>query len=141
MRSGRAMLGRVLEKWYPNGVNSQYEWNADNTLAKLRNRVNYDDYAVVSRHEYAYTGLGQRQSLIEKVGQLAQPAQDEAYAYDAWDNRVRQTKNGVTHHAVLDAAQQLLELRQGSPTGPLAAAFVFDANGNLRKKCEGGTVT
>jgi RHS repeat-associated protein len=133
--------GRLIEKWYPNGVNSQLAWNPDDSLAQLKNRVAYDDAHVISRHDYTYSGLGQRQSLLEKVGTLAQPAQDEAYGYDAWDNRVSQSKAGQTTFTISNAAHQIIELRTGSPTGTLAAAYLYDANSNLTRKCEGGTVT
>lgn len=133
--------GRPTEKWYPNGVNSQLAWNPDDSLAKLKNRVAYDDAHVISRHDYAYTALGQRQSSLEKVGSLAQPAQDESYGYDLLDNRVSKTVAGTTTHTLTNAANQVTEQRSGSPTGPLTAAYVYDDNGNLTKKCEGGTVT
>lgn len=133
--------GRPTEKWYPNGVNSQYAWNPDDSLAKLKNRVAYDDAHVISRHDYAYTALGQRQSNQEKIGTLAQPAQDQTTTYDAWDNRTSQTQNGTTTYTITNAANQVTEQRTGSPSGTLTAAYVYDANGNLTKKCEGGTVT
>ena len=39
---------------------------------------------------------------------------------------------------ITDAANQLLEVRSGST---ITQAYVYDANGNLTQKCEGGTVT
>ena len=42
---------------------------------------------------------------------------------------------------VYDTANQLLETRSNTTTGTLLAANVFDANGSMTKKCEGGTVT
>ena len=133
--------GRLLEKWYPNGHNSQYAWNPDGSLAQVINRVDYHDHATLSQHAYSYTPLGQRASLLEKVGPLAQPPQDSSYAYDPWNNRTRHSQHSQTRYAQYDAAQQLIAERSGSPSGPLVAAYLYDAGGNLRKRCEGGTVT
>jgi len=117
------------------------EWNADNTLARMANRVAFDDSHTISVHEYDYDALGRRQTAVDKAGSLTLPAQNDAYAYDALDNRTRKTVNGVDQYAIFDAANQLVELRNGSPTGALAFAFVYDANGNLTMKCEGTGVS
>ncbi|MBC2731947.1 DUF6531 domain-containing protein, partial [Thiobacillus sp.] len=103
--------GRLTEKWNPNGINSQYSWNADNTLAALDNRVAFDDAHVISHHAYDYDALGRRQTATDKAGTLTLPAQNDAYAYDALDNRTRKTVNGVDQYAIFDAANQLVELR------------------------------
>src|SRR3569623_1323458 len=79
--------GRLTEKWDPNGINSQYEWNPDNTLARMATRVAFDDAHTISVHEYDYDALGRRQTATDKAGSLALPAQNDAYAYDALDNR------------------------------------------------------
>ncbi len=133
--------GRLTEKWNPNGINSQYSWNADNTLAALDNRVAFDDAHVISHHAYDYDALGRRQTALDKAGTLALPGINDSYAYDALDNRSRKTVGGVNQYAIHDAANQLVELRAASPTETLTHAFVYDANGNLAKKCEGTGVT
>jgi YD repeat-containing protein len=79
--------GRLSEKWFPNGVNAQYTWNNDNTLAQVRNRFNYSDTFVVSQHDYTYNGVGQRQGAQDKLGIYAPPAMNETYAYDPLGNR------------------------------------------------------
>jgi RHS repeat-associated protein len=133
--------GRLTEKWFPNGINAQYAWNPDNTLARVRNRLNYSDSYILSQHDYSYNGVGQRSQALEKLGVYTPPPMDEAYAYDPLGNR--QSKNdGTTQlHYLHDAANQLIEARIGSPAGPLAQAYVHDANGNLTRKCAGGAVT
>jgi len=133
--------GRLTEKWNPNGINSQYSWNADNTLATLDNRVAFDDAHVISHHAYDYDALGRRQTAVDKAGTLALPGINDSYAYDALDNRSRKTVGGINQYAIHDAANQLVELRAASPTGALTHAFVYDANGNLIRKCEGTGVT
>jgi RHS repeat-associated protein len=42
---------------------------------------------------------------------------------------------------VVDAANQLKEIRQTNASGALLAAMVYDLNGNLTRKCEGSGVT
>lgn len=79
--------GRLAEKWFPNGINAQYAWNPDNTLARVRNRLNYSDSHVLSQHDYSYNGVGQRKDALEKLGIYTPPAMDEAYAYDPLGNR------------------------------------------------------
>ena len=49
--------GRILEKWFPNGVDAQYSWNKDNTLASLTNKMGA---AIISQHVYGYDALGNR---------------------------------------------------------------------------------
>ena len=78
---------------------------------------------------------------MDKAGSLTLPAQNDSYAFDALDNRTRRTVNGIDQYAIFDAANQLVELRSGSPTGALTHAFVYDANGNLIQKCEGTGVS
>jgi hypothetical protein len=56
--------GRLLEKWFPNGINTQYTWNPDNTLASLTNQAGA---TTLSSHVYSYDALGNRQTLAETV--------------------------------------------------------------------------
>ena len=129
--------GRLTEKWLPNGITARYEWNADNTLATLTNRVGDTDQLILTRHSYGYNGLGRKQTALDRSGLLTQPALNQSWSYDALDNRVA----AAASVALFDAANQLIELRNGSATGTLLSAFVYDANGNLSKKCQGGSVT
>jgi RHS repeat-associated protein len=133
--------GRLAEKWFPNGINAQYTWNPDNTLAQVKNRFNYSDTFVVSQHDYTYNGVGQRKDASEKLGVYTPPAMNDAYTYDPVGNRQSKTDGVNPLYYVYDAANQLLEVHAGSEAGPMAQAFVYDANGNLTRKCEGGTVT
>ena len=133
--------GRLAEKWFPNGVNAIYTWNADNTLAELKNRVNYSDSAMVSRHDYTYNGIGLRISAEDTVGGATPPAANDAYAYDPVGNRTAKDDGTTPLYYVYDAANQLKETRQTNASGSLLAAMVYDANGNLTRKCEGGSVS
>lgn len=132
--------GRLTEKWFPNGVNAQYTWNKDSTLAKVSNRINYGDSFVVSQHDYTYNGVGQREKALDKLGVYAPPPMTDTYGYDQLGNRVRSTGAANLFYET-DAANQLLVVRSGSNVGPITQAYVYDANGNMTQKCEGGTVT
>ncbi|MDX1253449.1 MAG: type IV secretion protein Rhs [Gammaproteobacteria bacterium] len=153
--------GRLSEKWFPNGLSARYIWNPDNSLKQLVNRSAAS--TVLTQHDYSYDGVGNRIKHIEAIAGAAltydyaydplsrltqakngNAAQQEDYSYDPLNNRTRKTVNATTPVITAythDAANQLTEVRQGSPTGTLLAGYVYDANGNLLKKCEGGTVT
>lgn len=131
----------MTEKWFPNGVNTQYTWNNDNTLAQVKNRDLYSDNFILSQHDYTYNGVGQRKTGQDKLGAYAQPAMNEAYAYDPLGNRTTKTDGSTPLYYVYDAANQLKEIRQTNAAGALLTAMIYDANGNLAQKCEGGGVT
>lgn len=133
--------GRLTEKWFPNGVNTQYAWNNDNTLAEIKNRVNFSDTATVSKHTYAYDAVAQRKTAFDRVANLSAPPSNDAFAYDPIGNRTSKSDSAGPAYYIYDAANQLKEIRSGSPTGPLSAAFIYDANGNMTSKCEGGSIT
>ena len=149
--------GRMIEKWLPNGISSQYSYNPDNSLQQLVNRKSAS--GIISQHDYLYDGFGSRKSHAENIdgstvnwtyaydglNRLVQvgngnPAQQESYFYDPLGNRTSKTVNGATTVSLYDAANQLLEVRDGSATGTLLQAFTYDAAGNLSQKAEGGTV-
>ena len=149
--------GRMIEKWLPNGISSRYSYNPDNSLRQLVNRKSATD--IISQHDYLYDGFGNRKSHAENIdgstvnwayvydglNRLIQagngnPAQRESYTYDPLGNRTSKTVGNTTTVSIYDEANQLLEVRAGSPTGTLLQAFTYDAAGNLSQKAEGGTV-
>jgi RHS repeat-associated protein len=65
----------------------------------------------------------------------------EGSTWDPFGNRRTRTTGAATLAYSYDAAHQLADIREGSPAGPLVAAFVYDAAGNLTRQCEGGSVT
>ncbi|GAB4512556.1 MAG: hypothetical protein Tsb0026_16580 [Sulfuricaulis sp.] len=151
--------GRLTEKWMPNGVKTRYQYNPDNTLTQLVNRN--PSGGVVSQHDYTYDNVGNRATHIELINGTTTPYKyvyDElnrlkevrhnttnaliaGYSHDWLDLRETQTDASGTRYYLHDSGKRLLEIRQSSITGPLLTGFVYDANGNLTKKCEGGTVT
>ncbi len=54
----------------------------------------------------------------------------EAYTYDPYNNRDTRSDGAATRYFEYDEAQQLKQIRAGSPTGSVLADFVYDANGN-----------
>lgn len=153
--------GRATEKWFANGVNSQFNYNVDNTLGQVKNRVAYSDANILTQHDYSYDGVANRQTHTEKIGTTTTPykyvydaldrltevrnntsnALIESESFDALDNRTTRSDGVTTTYAVVDAANQITEQRSGSTAGPLTGAFIYDNNGNLTKKCEGTGVT
>lgn len=151
--------GRLKEKWFPNGVNTQYSYNADNTLQQVINR--HGSGTIISQHDYTYDGVGNRATHNELIGGATTPYKYvydeltrltevrnnttdnllEGYAYDPLGNRRTKTSGGTTLAYFYDDANQLREIHTGSAGGPLSASLLYDNNGNLQKKCEGGTIT
>ncbi len=114
--------GRLVETVFPNGVDAQYVWNPDNTLASVTNR---QGSTVVSSAAYTYDNVGNRQTLAETVGGTTV---NYTYGYDAL-NRLIQVSNG-------NAAQQGAysydplgnRLTQSvGQTSPSVTAYVYDA--------------
>ena len=138
--------------------NTRYQYNPDNTLTTITNRSNG---TLVSQHAYTYNGTGNRDTLTDTLGTTTNTyrftydsnerlkgiwnattnTQLEGYVYDALGNRLSRTLGATTDYYTYDAANQLKDIRQGSPTGTLIAGLVYDSHGNLTKKCQGGTVT
>ena len=156
--------GRLKEKWLPNGVNSRYAYNTDNTLTQVVNRSLTT--TIISQDDYLYDAYANRRQQISNIGGTAlthaytfdaldrlltvkqtaplDATKDEAYSYDPLNNlttRAIGTPVTATTAFVHDAANQLLEARNGTTAGALLSGNVFDANGSLTKKCVGGTVT
>ena len=153
--------GRLTEQSLPNGTNTQFAWNPDNTLAQLKNRLGASDSQIVTQHDYSYDEVGNRATHIEKIGGTTTPYKYgydalsrlievrnnstndliEAFSYDSLGNRTTRTDGATTWYFNYDAANQLEEIRRDSAAGPLTAGFVYDDNGNLTQKCESGTVS
>lgn len=153
--------GRMMEKWLSNGVNSQYVYNIDSTLAKLKNRVGYSDANIISQHDYGYNALALRETQVERIGavtknytygydELARLTSVknsstgevlEAYSYDPLHNRRSKTDSAAAVLAyVYDDANQLLEVRRATTTGTLLASLGYDANGNMTTTASGWTL-
>jgi RHS repeat-associated protein len=155
----RDAAGRLVEKWMPNGVSVRYAHNGDDTVASV---TNAHGSTVVSEHAYTYDGFRNRRTHTETVAGVTMPyrythdnlnrltrvenattlALIESNGFDILGNRTNRTSStGAVTAFLYDALNQLTQARQGTTAGPLLAGFVYDANGNLVRKCEGGTVT
>ncbi|MEQ1591684.1 MAG: RHS repeat-associated core domain-containing protein [Thiobacillaceae bacterium] len=158
--------GHLLEKWFPNGINTQFSYNDDGSLKQIRNRRGYSDTNLVSQHDYTYDGFGNRITHTENingskinwayayddlmrvvgVNQLNAtgvpiPAQAETDSYDLLNNRTSRVVGSQSTYYQYDATNQLIASHSGTATGPLSAAFVYDPNGSLTQQCQGGSVT
>lgn len=151
--------GRMTHKWLASAggalVSTQYGYNADNTVASVSNLAGA---SVVSSHAYSYDALGNRSGHQERVGSTTtnysygydalnrlvsvdngNASQLETFGYDPLGNRTwRRTGLGVPVHGLYDAAQQLIEQRSGSATGPLLASFGYDGAGNMVSRSDTG---
>lgn len=72
---------------------------------------------------------------MDKVGYFSQPPTTEAFAYDAVFNRTQRTASGIDQRFTFNASNQLTEIRDGLTSNALIGALVYDANGNVTKKC------
>ena len=54
--------GRLKEKWLPNGVNTRYGYNTDNTLTQMVNRSLTT--TIISQHDYLYDAYANRRQQI-----------------------------------------------------------------------------
>lgn len=143
---------RLIQSAMPSGVVAHYFYNEDDSIKQVANH-NGNPYPYVSQHDYAYDGFGNRSGHAQwingtsiaygygydELGRLTlvtngTAAEQEAYAYDPLGNRrtkaVGQTGPVVTAYNH-DAANQLMEMRYGSPSGSLIAALAYDNAGNV----------
>lgn len=107
-----------------------------NTLSSLRRLKCGYAISDTAQRSHSHNTLAQ-----DKLGGYTQPAMNEAYAYDPLGNRTTKTDGSNPLYYVYDAANQLKEIRQTDAAGALLTAMIYDANGNLTQKCEGGSVT
>ena len=94
--------------------------------------------SAISQHNYHYSPLGQRDQSTEQVGSYTRPAQVEGFAYDPIGNRTRRSAPGIDQRCGYDNANELTVLTDAE--GNVVSAMVYDANGNLTRKCWGGVV-
>jgi RHS repeat-associated protein len=145
--------GRLTRRFFPSGAATRYAYHPDSSLDSV---ANYNGAGLVSEHAYTYDAYGNRATQVESIGGLttnytygydafdrltsvADGATTETYGYDVFGNRSsRQVGAGALIVSALNDAHELLELSQG---GTRLAAFVYDANGSLTRKCAGGSVT
>ncbi|RTL29129.1 MAG: type IV secretion protein Rhs [Burkholderiales bacterium] len=143
--------GRLIQRTMPSGLSANFTYNEDNSLHQIVNKDTAND--ILSQHDYAYDGVGNRVLQAENVGgitisyaytydelnRLTQvtngtDTQQENYTYDALNNRLTKSV-GQSSPTVLaykyDAANQLTEIHTGSASGPLQTTLTYDANGNI----------
>ncbi|MBK1707448.1 RHS repeat protein, partial [Halochromatium glycolicum] len=144
--------GRLTRRDLPGGVSTQYDYLADDALESLTTTA---PGGPIHSQGFTYDTLGRRATMTETLGGVSRShtygydalsrllsvdtgGAVEAWTYDAFGNRVTHTPPaGPVAHYVHDDAHQLLEIREGSPAGPLVGQLLYDANGNLTKQCTG----
>ncbi|MDD5035618.1 MAG: hypothetical protein PHE55_12760, partial [Methylococcaceae bacterium] len=146
--------GRLVQKRYPSGATTRYDWNPDNSLKQVSHQ---NGAAILAQSTYGYDGFGQRSSVSETLAGLGtlntaygydnlnrligvdngNPAQRESYRYDPLGNRVLKQVGGASTAYVYDSANQLIETHAGASGGALTGAFVYDNAGNLTQSCQG----
>src|SRR3972149_4221433 len=109
--------GRLAEKLFPSGGNTQYVYNADNTLSQVKTRFGQTDATVLSKHDYTYDGVGNRQTHIELINGTTTPYK---YVYDPLD--------------------RLIEVRDNT-SNALIESYGFDSLGNRMLKADTSTTT
>ncbi len=157
--------GRLTEQWLPNGVNTRYTYNVDNTLDQVDHRT--VGGTLLAQQNYTYDTLGNRETVIDndpscstvttstyaydELNRLTQVLTDEDegglitntqddYTYDILRNRTSRTIGGTTEVYLYDAANQLTTIRQGTEAGPILSSFQYDLNGNMESKAGTGEV-
>ncbi len=157
--------GRLTRQTLPNGWQSHYFYDAADQLENLQithlnsatsslsqvfNQVfRYDNLGRLTlqtrtlngdrhQHDYRYDPLGR---LIEERHQHHGTITLNHWHYDAFGNRTLSDIDGQRQLAIYDAAQQLIEIRQDSPSGLLREAFIYDDNGQLIQHCTGANVS
>jgi RHS repeat-associated protein len=143
--------GRLLDRRFASGLDTQYAWNADGSLASISHTK---AGSTLASNAYTYDGVGNRATNAETIGgttlneaysydelhRLVQfangtAAQQQAYTYDPLNNRIQQAV-GQTSPVIsayqFDAANELTAVHSGSLTGPVTATLTYDTNGNLQ---------
>jgi len=158
--------GQLLSRILSNGARTDYTYDLNHWMSSQRNKsangadVNWVSYVrdatgqitaewpaglfIPEHTDYRYDPLYRvTQADYRHSALTPSTPNDESFTYDKTGNRMTRslTQSAVTNYYVHDLDNHLLELRSGSASGPLVTAFVYDADGNLITKCEGGTVT
>jgi len=156
--------GRLTQQTNPNHISQTYSYRADDSLQSHQAKNTTTNTTLLDQ-QYKFDPLGRVKQLTETLnnstettdylydplGRLTQAdnqntANLQNWHYDALGNRVKQTIGAGTgtenkEISIHDAANQLIEIRDASPTGPLKQAFIYDGNGNQIKHCQGTPVT
>ncbi|WP_081733733.1 RHS repeat-associated core domain-containing protein [Methylomonas sp. 11b] len=142
--------GRLLDRILSNGAQTRYGWDAAGRLTQLKNTTLTGQ--LVNDTSYTRDRLGNILTQIDHnaSGQVTGTttfgydpayrllsadypgtANDESFSYDKVGNRKTYTKAGSVKYYNVDAANQLKDIRTGSPTGTVFESYQYDANGSL----------
>jgi YD repeat-containing protein len=147
--------GRLLNRILSNGSQSDYRYDAAGRLVFLRQRsadgtpvveVSYDAYDAMGNLLQATTNpttspevatygydTAHRLLSVDRPG----TADDVAFTYDGVGNRLSEQTAAGTRHSVYGPGNRLLEIRDGSETGPLLRSFTYNDAGEALSKRDG----
>jgi len=151
--------GRLTQQTNPNQISQSYSYRADDSLQSHQAKNTTTNTTLLDQ-QYQFDPLGRVKQLTEtlntstettdylydSLGRLTQAdnqntANLQNWHYDALGNRTQQVIGTTKEISIHDAANQLIEIRNASPTGTLKQAFIYDGNGNQIKHCQGTSVT
>ena len=127
----------------PNGVTSEYTYDADSRLKTLANKK---DATVIEQYSYDYDAAGNMTKKKDKKGDTAyeydqlnriqkvtEPGSKvTSYTYDAAGNRASETANGKTYQYTYDNRNRLTQVDATSDA--VKKVFEYDNNGNQIKQ-------
>ncbi len=152
--------GRLVERSFGNTLTSKYVWHPEGSLASIEHLAGSGQ---IAKHAYTYDVWGNRATAsdtlagatvaktygydaLDRIKSVSNgtAAQDEAYSFDLFGNRLaRSIGTPVTQSwtSSYDAAQQLTQVQQTVGGSAVTAYLRYDDNGNLKKLCEAGSGT
>lgn len=145
-------VGSKVSETKPNGVATQYRFNAKNQLTGITHQRGD---TVLATYAYTLDALGNRSQLVETVygdtpvtttstwqydnlGRLISETvngQVTTHEYDAVSNRIKQTQNGQVTSYSYDVNDRLI-----SETGARTASYNYDNQGNTLTQTVNGTL-
>lgn len=140
--------GRLTQLTYPNGVRTEYGYDAADQLTALTSRR--AGGALIASSAYAYDAAGRRLSESRSTGETLTYGYDAAgrllreqraggtdpylrsYTYDPAGNRTTLDSDGTVTTYAYDDAGQLIEQH----TGADAVSYAYDPSGNLTTRTD-----
>ncbi len=142
--------GRLLTRILSNGTTTSYGYDDNNRLVSLK--TDHASGSVVGEETYIRDRVGNIQTVTTSEGttmftydplyRLADAVYPGAgntynYTYDKVGNRLTQIIGTTTQAYIYNEGNRLLEIRDGSVTGPLVNQFNFDDEGNMSERRDG----
>ena len=142
--------GRLLTRILSNGTTTSYGYDDNNRLVSLT--TEHANGSVVGEESYTRDRIGNILTNSSSEGtttftydplyRLTDAVYPRAgntynYTYDGVGNRLTQTIDTTTQAYIYNEGNRLLEIRDGSVTGPLVNQFSYDDDGNMTERRDG----